>query len=459
MMKRTKIVCTVGPACESTSVLKEMVLAGMNVARLNFSHGTHENHSTLAKNVRIVEKELGRPIGILQDLQGPKIRVAALPIEGVDLVAGKEVIFDTGITEYSDGIIPIGYKELHKYLKKDERLLLNDGKMETKILEVVGTKIRAKVIVGGNLTSHKGINVPDSRLEVSSLSEKDQEDAKFGVSLNVDFVALSFVRTAQDVLELRHLIEEERKQQKKSLDRPIKIISKIERPEALENIAEILEVSDGIMVARGDLGIELPAEKIPVIQKDLIAMALAVHKPVIVATQMLDSMLENPRPTRAEVSDVANAVIDNTDAVMLSNESAVGKYPVEAVSIMGKIIQETEKSKYVFSPFLKKEQVDPLFHEIFDTLKQNEKIQAILLKNDDGEMAARLSSLRLPVPLIVSTQDISLHHQLTLFSGIYPCVCDATSLLKQYDLSTFGDILSLEKTPEGKVRLEVSSLA
>lgn len=432
MQKRTKIVCTIGPSCESVETLTKMIRAGMNVARLNFSHGTYENHTELFNNICTASKELNESVAILQDLQGPKIRVGVLPKEGVMLENNAEIIFDTSLTQYSGVAIPVDYQELHLFVKAGERLLLNDGKMETKIVEVSGSQIKTLVVAGGKLTSHKGINVPDSKLEVRAMSEKDREDAVFGVGLGVDFIALSFVRNAQDILDLRTLIDKTEKEKNIVTDSKIKIIAKIERREAVDNIKSILEVVDGIMVARGDLGIEIPGEQVPVIQKQLISLALQYHKPVIVATQMLDSMQENPRPTRAEVSDVANAVIDHTDAVMLSNESAVGKYPVETVDMMAKILLETENSEYGNLPLdLSKGPAasdNKNVEELAKLLAEKVGASAIILWSSNEELARLMSSIRPEFPIFVPTKNKRSLHQLSLSWGLLPVLSEAQSV-------------------------------
>ncbi|MBI2436143.1 MAG: pyruvate kinase [Candidatus Magasanikbacteria bacterium] len=345
MNKQTKIVCTIGPSCETVEILTQMVEAGMNVARLNFSHGTYANHKMLIKNIRAVEKNTGEAIAILQDLQGPKIRVGIVPKTGIELNKGHEVLFSTD--EKNKKAIQIGYKDLHKFLKKDELMLLDDGKIQGVISSVKGKTITVRITVSGVLTSHKGINVPQSDLsKLKVLTDKDKQDIEFGVKNGVDMIALSFVMSPTDILDLKYHIKKVARKLGIKKQEPIRVIAKIEKAEAVKRIDEILEVVDAIMVARGDLGIEIPAEEVPIIQKKLVDKALEKAKPVIVATQMLDSMQHNPRPTRAEVSDVANAVIDHTDAVMLSNETASGEYPVETVAMMSKIIRQTEKSHY-----------------------------------------------------------------------------------------------------------------
>lgn len=323
-MKRTKIVCTIGPASDSPATLEAMIRSGMNVARLNFSHGTHAGHAKLARTVRAAARKRGEPVAILGDLQGPKIRLGVLPEKGVELRNGETVT------------LPVTYAGLYRDVKKDDRIFIDDGIIEVAFVKGTPGKMTVRVVSGGTVTSHKGMNFPDSTLRVSSLTAKDKEDVKFGVKIGVDWMALSFVTCAKDVLLLRRLIGKA----------PIRIIVKIEKHEALDRFDEILAATDAVMVARGDLGVETPAADVPIRQKEIIEKCRLAGKPVVVATQMLDSMIRNPRPTRAEVSDVANAVCDHTDAVMLSGESATGKYPKQAVAMMAKIVEETEGSKF-----------------------------------------------------------------------------------------------------------------
>ncbi len=430
-MKRTKIVCTIGPACDSVEVLVKMIAAGMNVARLNFSHGSHENHTQLFNNVREAARQAGEPVAILQDLQGPKIRVGVLPEAGVVLSPGAQIVFDTALSEYAGEAIPVDYHELHQYLKVGERLLLNDGKMETEIVAVEGTRITTLIKVGGTLTSHKGINVPDSTLTVRAMSDKDKDDARFGLSLGVDFIALSFVRNAQDIIDLRALLDEEAKAKNISQNPPIKIIAKIERREAVENIESIMEVVDAIMVARGDLGLEIPGEQVPMVQKTLTMIGIEYNKPVIVATQMLDSMEKSPRATRAEVSDVANAVIDHTAAVMLSNESAVGQYPVETVETMARILLETESSKFDNLPLeiheAEGKNTKQTMKELARLLAAKIGASAIVLWNATEEEVRMMSSFRPELPIFALVRDERTLHQLNLSWGVVPILSQTNS--------------------------------
>ena len=338
--KRTKIVCTIGPASNSVDMLFRLGQAGMDIARLNFSHGTHEDHAMVMKRLSLVGKRLGQPFGILQDLQGPKIRIGDLPPEGVRLIPGEPAIFSTA-AHLEKGDIPVTLPSLHKDVKRGEHLLFDDGLLEVIVQKIVGNRIFTEVIQGGKLLSHKGLNLPGTTLHIPALSEKDRSDARFGVELGVDFIALSFVRSPEDVLDLRRLLDS-----RGAKGKAIRIIAKIEKQEAIERFEKILPLCDGIMVARGDLGVETPAAQVPVVQKQIIAACRERAIPVIVATQMLDSMQRNPRPTRAEVSDVANAVTDHADAVMLSGETASGEFPVEAVKMMAETIKQTEASTF-----------------------------------------------------------------------------------------------------------------
>lgn len=422
--KRTKIVATLGPSTHDEETITAIVKAGVDVVRLNFSHGSYEDHALLIERVRNVSTILKKPVAIMQDLQGPKIRVGILPEQGITLVADTIIRFDTAAIKYENDTIPVDYHELHQHVKAGERFLLNDGRIETIVTDVTGTVISVKVKNEGLIISHKGINVPDSHLAVSVMTEKDKADARFGVLHHVDFIALSFVMNAKDILDLRYLIQEYEKEQGVKPEQPIQIIAKIERGDAVKNIKEILEVADGIMVARGDLGIEIPAAEVPIVQKKLIDEALAAAKPVIVATQMLDSMQENPRPTRAEVSDVANAVIDHTDAVMLSNETAVGKYPVETVTTMTEIILETEKSVYdnlaLKSYTDKKEPVENVMSEMSRLLAEETGAKLILAASISGDTGRLISRYRPERLIVVATGTERAEHQLNLSWGVIP---------------------------------------
>ena len=337
---RAKIVCTLGPASRSETVLRRLIRAGMDVARLNFSHGEPaEHHATLAAIRRLAAEE-GRTVAVLQDLQGPKLRVGTIPNEPLQLRRGGSLVLTTRAA--GPGMVPVSYKQLPQDVKRGDRILLDDGLIQLTVTGVTPTEVRCRVVEGGPLTSHKGINLPGRALSVPSLTTKDRRDLELGIAWGVDYVALSFVREAKDVDAVKRVM--------KRHHADIPVIAKLEKPQAVDNLEAILKRADGIMVARGDLGVELPPEEVPVLQKRMIRLARAVGKPVITATQMLESMIEHRHPTRAEASDVANAVFDGTDAVMLSGETAVGKYPVEAVKMMARVVRAAEKSVAAAEP-------------------------------------------------------------------------------------------------------------
>lgn len=425
--KRTKIVCTIGPASSSPEILRGLIAEGMDVARLNFSHGTYDEHAALIRDIRAASEALGRPVAILQDLQGPKIRVGALPKEGVRLEDGTRVTFTTGEADVATLRLPVTYERLHEDVKAGERILLDDGLLSATVIEVRGRDVLCEMVDGGLLTSHKGVNFPDSHLGVSSITEKDRADLAFGVAQGVDFVALSFVRTAAEVRELRGLIEaaEALPGFEGRHAAPIRIIAKIEKREGVENFASILEAVDAVMVARGDLGIETDAASVPVVQKMLVARCRAAAKPVIVATQMLDSMIRNPRPTRAEVSDVANAVIDHADAVMLSGETAGGKYPLESVATMARIVRATEASPY--------DDVRPAARRadgeadawIAEALEASPDAKVVAVASPLGDLARAVSRFRPSAPILVASAEARVRRQLCLTWGAVPVALDA----------------------------------
>jgi pyruvate kinase len=424
-MKRTKIVCTIGPASEKQAILEKMIKAGMNVARLNFSHGTYKEHAKIIKNIRQAAEKLGEPVAIMADLQGPRIRVGELPPKGIELKNKSQVVLTTE-KEKAENKIPVTYPRLHEDLKSGDRILIADGLFELKVLKIKDQDIFCEVINGGLLTSHKGINLPGISLSLGAMTEKDQEDLKFAVSQEVDLVALSFVTRANDVFELRNLIGRYEEELGRKKEAPIKIIVKIERGQAVDNFREILEATDGVMVARGDLGIEMPAEDVPLIQKKLIDQCLEAAKPVIVATQMLESMVGNPRPTRAEVSDVANAVIDHTDAVMLSAETASGKYPVGAIETMAKIIKKTEASFYddltITEQIKKIKPVEEAVGNMANILARTIDAEAILVASLGGYTGRLVSRYRPEMPIFVATDNGRVQRQLNLSWGIIPFV-------------------------------------
>ena len=341
-MKKTKIVCTIGPASKSVETIRELINAGMNVARLNFSHGEHQGHKKTLDDIREISEEMQRPVAILQDLSGPKIRTGKIVEKGIELKPGKELILTTDDIIGDGNRVSVTYKLFPEEVAPGHQVLLADGIMELKVKEIKNNDVVCEIIIGGILTSSKGINLPGTTLSVPALTEKDKKDLEFGLALGVDFVALSFVRKPEDIEQIKEIIS--------SHGKNTPVIAKIEKHEAITNIDAIIEKSDGIMVARGDLGVEVPLEEVPLHQKMLVNKSVKAAKPVIIATQMLSSMVNSPRPTRAEATDVANAVLDGTDALMLSEETASGNYPVEAVKYMRKIADHAE-DKYPYPDF------------------------------------------------------------------------------------------------------------
>ena len=421
--RRTKIVCTLGPASSSAAVLREMVEAGMDVARINFSHGSYESNLELLEAVRETAEKAGRAVAILQDLQGPRIRVGQLPEGGLELIEGHLATLVAGKLEAPEGEIPVPYERLAHDLKKGDRILLEDGTKELEVVDVRGKKIRAKVLLGGRLLAHKGINVPTAVLSVESLTQKDEQDLAFGLKQDIDFVALSFVRGAADVRNLREKI-------KKFLpagQAPPAVIVKIEKHEAIVNFEDILAETDGVMIARGDLGLETPVSLLPLRQKQIITKCLAAGKPVIVATEMLGSMQHSPRPTRAEVTDVANAVIDHTDAVMLSGETAMGRYPTRAVALMAEIAQETEESPLDDLPLPEEVKREPLPRAMAAaalTVARRVEAKAILVTTKSGFSARAMAAFRPEIPIYAATEEVRTRNQLLMSWGVVPILVE-----------------------------------
>jgi pyruvate kinase len=453
----TKIVCTIGPASASQAVLRDVLKSGMNVARINFSHGSYDSNLELLEKVRTAAAAAKKPVAILLDLQGPKIRVGALPPEGLELVEGHMATLHAGVTNTKPGAIPVPYDRLAHDVQRGDRLLLDDGTRELEVLDVKGSIIRTKVIIGGRLLSHKGINVPSVTLSVESLTEKDLQDLEFGLKQNIDFVALSFVRTAQDVQQLREKIKEFLPKRVE----PPAIIVKIEKHEALDNFDGILAETDGVMVARGDLGLETPATKVPLRQKELIAKCLVAGKPVIIATQMLDSMQKSPRPTRAEVSDVANAVIDHTDAVMLSGETAMGQYPREAVKTMSEIIQHTEESSLdTLRPHSDGRGDTVPFSVAAAAVELAQRIgaAALLVTTRSGYSARAVARFRPEIPIFAATDSFRTAQQLLLSWGVRPLEIDGYDDQEKMAASALKYIRKTENMAEGTKVVVVAGL-
>jgi pyruvate kinase len=411
---KTKIICTIGPASQTPEVIRDLIASGMRVARLNFSHGTLGDHEQKIHTIRRIATEMDTPVAILQDLGGPKIRLGHIPEPGVRLEPGRHIILTTQTVEGSEQRISVSYPLLGEEVKAGDRILLADGFLELHVRSVKGSEIHCEVITGGELTSHKGINLPSGSIRMPSMTDKDREDLHFGLGHDVDYVALSFVRTASDIRNIKEIIQREGK------DTPV--IAKIEKHEAIDHYEDILDAADGIMVARGDLGVEIALEEVPTIQKRLIRKANALGKPVITATQMLRSMVDAPRPTRAEASDVANAVLDGTDAVMLSEETATGNYPVESVRFMIRIVAEAEKA-YPHDRYLKmvpeKEISDSVTYAVC-VLADHLDATAILAPTQSGQTAIRISRFRPKQPIVAFTPNLRTVRRLVLFRGIYP---------------------------------------
>lgn len=431
-MKQTRIICTIGPASQNTGVLEQLAKSGMNIARLNFSHGAHEDHMQLISNIRHIAKKTKKQIAILQDLQGPKIRFGDLPEAGIPVSKNEKIILVAKKSESSfekkPKRIPVGYKNLHTYCKKGDRLFFDDALIEARVVKKEGSAIHVKISNGGIIKSHKGINVPDAEKTITSLTAKDKADLEFGIQQEVDFIALSFVQSEKDISQLKkHIIRISKKYKKESTP---KIIAKIEKSQAIKNIKKIIEEADAILIARGDLGIEIPIEDVPVEQKKIIQKCMHAGKPVIVATQMLESMIKNPRPTRAEVSDVANAVIDHVDAVMLSGETAVGKYPVKTIQTMKKIITETEESPFddVATAFVDSVNTEEqIAASVVEAVRQTHA-QAIILNQDTKHLGVKISALRPEVAIVVPHASKASARKEVLFWGISPIFSKSNSV-------------------------------
>lgn len=412
---KTKIVATLGPASSDLPMLKKLIKSGVDVFRINFSHGDHETHAQTVRNIRKACSEINANIAILGDLQGPKLRVGTMPEEGFALVRGQKVVLNT--RKSSDPAhIHVKYARLAKDVKVGEHVLLDDGKLELTFTKIISdSQVEAKVINGGKLTSNKGFNLPTTKLSVESMTPKDKKDLLFAIEHEFDWIALSFVREAKDIIQLRKILNKHKS--------GTNIIAKIEKPQAVKNLDDIIEVSNGIMVARGDLGVELPMEKVPMIQKRAVLKCNKASKPVIIATQMMESMIESPTPTRAEANDVANAVMDGADAVMLSAETAIGKYPVKVVNAVERILRSTEKGWNIYN---KAQEPDPgsstfLSDEICYTavtLGETVKAKGIISMTQTGYTAFKIASCRPNCNVFIFTSNKQLLTQLSLVWNI-----------------------------------------
>ncbi|CAN2240219.1 PykF Pyruvate kinase [Candidatus Planktophila vernalis] len=411
-MRRAKIVCTMGPAVESPEKVKELIDAGMNMARLNLSHGSYEEHQARLDSVRNAAKAAGRPVAILVDLQGPKIRLARFKAGPHDLARGDIFTITTEDVEGTKERVGTTYKGLPGDCKAGDRILIDDGKVTVEVVEVKGNDVVTKVIEPGAVSNNKGINLPGVAVSVPALSEKDIDDLRWGLRAGADFIALSFVRSAEDIKDVHKIMDEEGIR--------IPVIAKIEKPQAVENLVEIVDAFDGIMVARGDLGVELPIEDVPLVQKQCVELARDMAKPVIVATQMLDSMITNSRPTRAEATDCANAVLDGADALMLSGETSVGEFAIEAVQTMARIIQKTEEGgldrirPIKTAPRTKGGAITKAATEVGAIVDA----KYLVAFTQSGDSARRMSRLRSPIPILAMTPEVGTYNRLALSWGV-----------------------------------------
>lgn len=428
-MRRTKIVATLGPGSSSSEVILEMVRAGVDVFRLNFSHGSHEEQKARVDKIRVCSEKTGRIVGILADLQGPKIRTHKFKDAQVQLIRGETFILDAdlGVNEGTEERVGITYKDLPKDVKSGDVLLLDDGRVELEVTEVVASEIRCRVVYTGLLSNNKGINLKGGGLSAPALTEKDKADLKAAVAMNVDYVALSFACTAADVNQCRDLVRAE--------GSDAGIVTKVERAEAIENLDEIIEASDVIMVARGDLGVEMGDAELPALQKILIKKARSMNKVVITATQMMESMIDSPIPTRAEVFDVANSVLDGTDAVMLSGETAVGKYPAKTVATMGRICEHAEQQREAKTS---DHRVDLVFGRVDEAIAMatmytanHLKMNAIASLTQSGATVLWMSRISSGIPIYALTPCVDTLSRVTLYRGVYPVRTDFEGLASQ----------------------------
>jgi pyruvate kinase len=412
--RKTKIVATIGPATSDPEVLRELILAGATTLRLNFSHGTYDDHLKNIRSIRQVSYELNRPVAILQDLQGPKIRLGKFENGAIDLKKGDPFTLTSRPMAGTQEMSWITYEPLAQEVPEGSTILLDDGKVEMKVdrVDKASGELHCTVVVGGILSNNKGVNFPGVYLSVKALTDKDRQDLMFGLDQGVDWVALSFVRNPQDVIEIKELIA--------SAGKSTPVIVKIEKHEAIEQMEEILSLSDGVMVARGDLGVELPAEDVPILQKRLIRTANRLGIPIITATQMLDSMVSNARPTRAEVSDIANAILDGTDAIMLSNETAVGKYPVEAVQTMATIACRIEQEPLTRENKTDSKSITNAISQAVGQIAQQLDASAIMTLTKTGATARNVSKFRPKTPILAVTPHMDVARQLQLVWGVKP---------------------------------------
>jgi pyruvate kinase len=453
---KTKIVATIGPASAPKPVLREMMLNGMDVCRLNFSHGSYAFYTELIATIRELNAELGLTTAILADLQGPKMRVGEMENGAVELVDGSELVITTDPVKGRPGLVSTSYTEFPKDVKKGELVLLDDGKLRLEVVATDGkTTVTTRVIHGGPLSANKGLNLPNTKISLPCLTDKDREDLMFALEHDVDWIGLSFVRSARDIIELKGIIHRHEKH--------ARVVAKIEKPEALEDIDEIIQESDALMVARGDLGVEIPMEKVPLVQKDIIRRCLAMHRPVIVATQMMESMITNITPTRAEVNDVANAVLDHADAVMLSAETSVGKFPVEVVKAMNRILVEMETSDLMYNvpqPGLQENDrmVTDAICMASVRMAAAIDIKAIVTMTHSGYTAFKISSMRPKAHVYAFTSNKRILNMLNLVWGVRAEFYDKT-VSTDHTIADIKHILRSKKhVKKGDLVVNVASM-
>lgn len=457
VFQKTKVIATVGPACNTYEKLLKLVTSGVDVFRLNFSHGTHDEHKIIIDYIRKINENYPYKIAILGDLQGPKLRVGEIENNGVELIPGQSIIFTNAKIIGNAQKVYISYKNFYNDVKVGERILLDDGKLELEVEQKNDdASVKLKILQGGILSSKKGINLPETNVSIPAITEKDKEDIMFAVKERIDWLALSFVRRKEDILELKEILLAQ--------NAKTKVISKIEKPEALNNLRDIIVSSDGIMIARGDLGIELPLERIPMIQKEIVRKCLHRAKPVIIATQMMESMMERSKPNRSEITDVANAVLEGADAVMLSGETAIGKHPALVIQTMTKIIGEVEKEDSIYHRDVAPQPHSPSFLSdamcyATSRLAVDVNADALIGSTQSGYTAFMLSSFRPRAPLFIFTKTQSLVHQLSLSWGVrafyYPqaeeldtIISDQINFLKDKKIVRIGDVVvSTGSTP------------
>ena len=458
--RRTKVIATIGPASSSPRMLREMILNGLNVVRINFSHGSPDDHLRLIQTIRKVSADLRMPVAILGDLCGPKIRVGKFRDNAVLLKENSTVVITTASVTGDEKLIPCQYRSIVSDVSVGDQILLDDGNLELKVKGKSGGNVQARVICGGTLKNNKGMNLPDTKMNIPALTAKDRKDVLYCIEGQVDYIALSFVRSPEDILDLKNILR------RRKAD--IAVIAKIEKPEALQNIQAILDVADGIMIARGDLGVELPAKKVPFIQNKLIEACIRNNKPVIVATQMLESMIEHSRPTRAEVTDVAAACLAGADAVMLSAETASGKYPLEALQMMDSILRETEAHQFFTRGGLFRERIsrtDNLVQSAVSSaisqLSRDLMVRCIIISNHTGSSALTVSSDRPAAPILALMSSDKALRRLQLIWGVFPHQVNekfdaddsfvfAENIMKKLKLADKGDFMLLVSGPNRK---------